>query len=83
MMIYLELILTYKIRVSLTITNLNCIQPLRQNEIKYQGEAILILRTIGRGLSFFSPRLIRCFRSVFYFGGFSNRSFWLMTWYLD
>ena len=54
-MIYLELIsntrdnrtlrsaMTYKIHASLTITNLNCIQPLHQSEIKYQGEALSIL----------------------------------------
>ena len=54
-MIYLELIsnardnvtlrlaMNYKINSSLTITNLNCIQHLHHNEIKYQGEAIPIL----------------------------------------
>ena len=35
--------ITYKIHASLTITNLSCIQPLHQNEIKYQGETVSIL----------------------------------------
>ena len=58
-MIYLELIssarddvtlrsaMTYKIHASLTIINLNFIQPLHHNEIKYQGEAIPLLCTMG------------------------------------
>ena len=58
-MIYLELIssardnvtlrsaMTYKIHASLTITNLDCIQPLHHNKIKYQGEAIPILCAMG------------------------------------
>ena len=32
---------------TLTITNLNCIQPLHHNEIKYQGEAVPILCAMG------------------------------------
>ena len=39
--------ITYKIHGSLTITNLNCIQPLHQNEIKYQGKAVSILCSMG------------------------------------
>ena len=39
--------MTYKIHASLTITNLNCIQLLHHSEIKYQGEEIPILCTMG------------------------------------
>ena len=38
--------MTYKIHPSLTITNLNCIHPLHDSEIKYQSEAIPILCTM-------------------------------------
>ena len=39
--------MTYKSHASLTITNLNCIQPEHRNEITYKGEAIPLLCTIG------------------------------------